>query len=55
MLVYGLAFKRGVSGYRLVLIGIGISALALAAIDYLLTRARIEEAVAGDGVARRAA
>jgi iron complex transport system permease protein len=45
-LVYGLAFKRGVSGYRLVLVGIGISALALAAIDYLLTRARIEEAVA---------
>jgi iron complex transport system permease protein len=46
-LVYGLAFKRsGVSGYRLVLVGIGISALAMAAIDYLLTRARIEEAVA---------
>ena len=46
VLVYGLAFKRGVSGYRLILIGIGISALAMAAIDYLLTRARIEEAVA---------
>jgi iron complex transport system permease protein len=45
-LVYALAFKRGVSGYRLVLVGIGISAMALAAIDYLLTRARIEEAVA---------
>jgi iron complex transport system permease protein len=45
-IVYALAFKRGVSGYRLVLIGIGISALALAANDYLLTRARIEEAVA---------
>jgi iron complex transport system permease protein len=43
--VYALAYKRGVSGYRLVLIGIGMSALALAAIDYLLTRARIEEAV----------
>jgi iron complex transport system permease protein len=45
-LVYGLAFKRGVSGYRLVLIGIAVSALALAAIHYLLTRARIEEALA---------
>jgi iron complex transport system permease protein len=45
-LVYGLSYKRGVSGYRLVLIGIGISALCLAGIDYLLTRARIEEAVA---------
>jgi iron-siderophore transport system permease protein len=43
---YGLAYRRGVSGYRLVLIGIGISALGLAAIDYMLTRARIEEAVA---------
>jgi iron complex transport system permease protein len=46
VLVYGLAFKRGVTGHRLILIGIGISALAMAAIDYLLTRARIEEAVA---------
>jgi iron complex transport system permease protein len=45
-LVYALSFRRGVSGYRLVLVGIGISAMALAAIDYLLTRARIEEAVA---------
>jgi len=44
-LVYALAYKRGVSGYRLVLVGIGISAMALAANDYLLTRARIEEAV----------
>ena len=43
--VYGLSYKRGVSGYRLVLIGIGVSAVMLAAIDYLLTRARIEEAV----------
>jgi iron complex transport system permease protein len=45
-IVYALAYRRGVSGYRLVLIGIGMSALAVAAIDYLLTRARIEEAVA---------
>jgi iron complex transport system permease protein len=43
-LVYGLAFKRGVSGYRLVLVGIGMSAVMLALTDYLLTRARIEEA-----------
>ena len=53
VLVYGLAFKRGVSGYRLVLVGIGISALAMAAIDYLLTRARHRGGGRRDGVARR--
>ena len=43
--VYLLAFKRGgVSGYRLILIGIAISALLLAVNDYLLSRARIEDA-----------
>ena len=40
-----LAFKRGgTSGYRLILVGIAIGALMLALIDYLLSRARIEEA-----------
>jgi iron-siderophore transport system permease protein len=43
--VYVLAFTRGgVSGHRLVLVGIAISALALALIDFLLARARIEDA-----------
>ena len=43
--VYLLAFKRGgTSGYRLVLIGIAISFLLLSVTDYLLARARIEEA-----------
>ncbi len=43
--VYLLAFKRGgTSGYRLILIGIAISALMLSIIDYLLSRARIEDA-----------
>lgn len=42
--VYVLAFKRGVHGYRLVLIGIGISAMLLSVNDYLLTRAKLEEA-----------
>jgi iron complex transport system permease protein len=45
-LTYGLAFQRGVSGYRLVLVGIGVSAVMLALNNYLLTRARIEEATA---------
>jgi iron-siderophore transport system permease protein len=42
--IYLLAYKRGVAGYRLVLIGIGIGAMLTAATDYLLTRAQIYEA-----------
>ncbi len=43
--VYVLAFKRGgTSGFRLVLIGIAISYLLISITDYLLARARIEEA-----------
>lgn len=42
-LVYGLAFRDGVQGYRLVLVGIGISAMLEALTSYLLTRARIED------------
>jgi iron complex transport system permease protein len=43
--VYLLAFKRGgTSGYRLILIGIAISFLLISVIDFLLARARIEEA-----------
>jgi iron complex transport system permease protein len=43
--VYGLAFRRGgTSGYRLILVGIAIGFLMLSLIDFLLLRARIEEA-----------
>jgi iron complex transport system permease protein len=42
-LVYGLAFRDGVQGYRLVLVGIGISAMLEALVNYLLTRAKIED------------
>jgi iron complex transport system permease protein len=43
--VYLLALKRRrLTGFRLVLVGIAISALMLAITDYLLSRARIEEA-----------
>lgn len=42
--IYFLAWKRGVSSYRLVLVGIGISALLGAVTSYLLTRASIYEA-----------
>lgn len=44
LLVYVLAFKGGVQGYRLVLIGIGISAMLVAVTDYLLTRSTLEQA-----------
>jgi iron complex transport system permease protein len=43
--VYLLAFKRGgTSGYRLILIGIAISFLLVSITDFLLARARIEDA-----------
>ena len=45
LLVYLLAFQRGsASGYRLILIGIAMSALLVAFTQYLLSRARVEDA-----------
>ncbi|GAA3210224.1 FecCD family ABC transporter permease [Nonomuraea helvata] len=43
-LVYAMAFRGGVQGYRLVLVGIGANALLLAVNSYLLTRADINDA-----------
>jgi iron complex transport system permease protein len=42
-IIYVLAYRRGVSGYRLILVGIGVAAGLAALTEYLLTRARIEE------------
>ncbi|MEU1946119.1 FecCD family ABC transporter permease [Streptomyces sp. NPDC059474] len=42
--VYTLAWRRGVHGYRLVLVGIGTSAMLTAVNGYLLTRADILDA-----------
>jgi iron complex transport system permease protein len=42
-LLYLLAWRRGLSPYRLVLVGIGIDALATAAVTYALVRGRIED------------
>jgi iron complex transport system permease protein len=42
--IYLLAWKQGVAGYRLVLVGIGIAAMLGAVIDYLMTRAQIWDA-----------
>lgn len=41
LVVYALAWKRGVHGYRLVLVGIGIGFAVSAVNDYLITRANI--------------
>jgi iron complex transport system permease protein len=41
--VYLLAYKRGVTGYRLVLVGIGLSAVLESVVSYLLTKGKIED------------
>ena len=45
-LIYLLAWRGGLSGYRFVLVGVGVSALMLAVVDYLMTRASVYEAQA---------
>ncbi|MET9498004.1 iron chelate uptake ABC transporter family permease subunit [Streptomyces sp. NPDC006552] len=44
LLIYVLAWKRGVHGYRLVLVGIGVSAFVTAVNGYLLTKADFVDA-----------
>lgn len=43
-LIYAIAWRGGVSGYRLILVGIGISQFLLAVVNYLLSRANIYQA-----------
>ncbi|MFD3523370.1 FecCD family ABC transporter permease [Streptomyces sp. NPDC058653] len=38
LLVYALAWRRGTTGYRIILVGIGVSWMCLSATDYLLAR-----------------
>ncbi|MEO3977773.1 iron chelate uptake ABC transporter family permease subunit [Streptomyces sp. CAU 1734] len=47
-LVYALAFRRGVQGFRLILTGIGIAAMLLSFNSYLLTRAALADAHAAE-------
>jgi iron complex transport system permease protein len=42
--VYALSWRNGVTGYRLVLVGIGVTAVLTAGVSYLLTQAQIFEA-----------
>lgn len=44
--IYLLAFRRGVQPFRLILMGIGVSALLEAANSYLIYRGRLDEALA---------
>jgi iron complex transport system permease protein len=44
LLVFGLTWRAGIDGYRLVLVGIGLSAMAQAVVNYLLTRSAIQDA-----------
>jgi iron complex transport system permease protein len=44
VLVYLFAWKRGVHGYRLILVGIGVGFAITACVDFLLTRADIYDA-----------
>lgn len=44
LLMYALAWKDGISGYRFILIGIGVSTFMTGITGYLLTRSRLQEA-----------
>ncbi|WP_229051603.1 iron chelate uptake ABC transporter family permease subunit [Aeromicrobium sp. Leaf350] len=44
--VYVLSYRRGVQGFRLIIVGIGVSAMLGSINSYLITRADIEDALA---------
>ncbi|MFD4636945.1 FecCD family ABC transporter permease [Lentzea sp. NPDC058436] len=44
LVVYALAYRRGVQGFRLILVGIGVSAMLAAVNAYLLSRASLKDA-----------
>ncbi|OZM71237.1 iron ABC transporter permease [Amycolatopsis antarctica] len=44
-LVYVLAYRRGVQGFRLIIVGIGVSAMLGAINSYLITRADVDDAL----------
>lgn len=49
LLIYVLAWKRGTTGYRIVLVGIGIAWMCTSTTEYLMAKARIFEAQAALG------
>ena len=44
-LVYALAYRRGIQGFRLIIVGIGVSAMLGSANAYLITRADLDAAM----------
>ena len=44
LVIYLLSWRQGTTGYRMILVGIGVSAICLSLTDYLLTRAQIYDA-----------
>lgn len=46
LLVYGLAWRRGMQGFRLIVVGIAVTAMLSAANTWLLLRAQVEVAMA---------
>lgn len=46
LLIFGLAWRKGVDGYRLILVGVGLSSVGFAGVDWLLTRSTIQDAAA---------
>lgn len=44
VLIYVVAWRDGISGYRLILVGIGVSQFMLAIVTYLIARANIQDA-----------
>ena len=44
VVIYLLAWNRGTTGYRIILVGIGVSWVCTSATSYLLTRAKLHEA-----------
>lgn len=44
LLVYLLSWRRGTTGYRFVLVGVGVAAMCTAVTDFLMTKAQVFEA-----------
>jgi iron complex transport system permease protein len=49
ILVYLLSWRRGTTGYRFILVGVGVAAVCTSATDFLMTRAQVFEAAQAMG------
>ena len=44
LLVYSLSWRRGTTGYRFILVGVGVAAMCTSITDFLMAKAQIFEA-----------